>query len=191
MAQYKVGDKVRIARGTDSVEGIVRFDVGFHWVGSAATSAIEQLFTTGWRLEEVNGKAPEPEYVLPTEAGIYQDKDGDTWVVTEDDEYIYATNPEDITDPENYLPFVRLVLESEVPDATQIRNEFASKLRYALNEVREDLLVEKSTLPSDHQYGIDQQLRGFKRASAALASIDTRDLAQVYTDLYDGQKDAF
>ena len=58
--------------------------------------------------------ADEPQ--LPTTPGVYEDRDGDYWLL-ESGEWTYIEAAGDpglvpINDPENYLPFVRLVPET-------------------------------------------------------------------------------
>jgi hypothetical protein len=99
------GDEIRQARAHEKTNGELR-------LGNPYGPAVVALVRAGWTLEIVERFVP-PAPPLPTEPGLYQDRDGDTWLLSRGEWtcVVYdgrSGDTSDIRDVASYLPLVRL-----------------------------------------------------------------------------------
>lgn len=76
MTEFKPGDKLKLTKGDEVVTGEVNSFGGIST--SLGTFSVGATFAVGngWTIEVIK-----PKIELPTEHGVYRDKDGDVWVL--------------------------------------------------------------------------------------------------------------
>lgn len=122
MTEYNLGDRVKLTKGEEIVTGEVNAYEGVTTSLGTFSISLDFAARLGWTIEVL-----QPAVVLPTEHGVYRDKDGDIWVIGVDDKLrIVASggwvleghsHEEDLEpyaersvdeESENYAPFTRL-----------------------------------------------------------------------------------
>jgi len=126
-----VGDLVRAVKGETKVEGRVkRSRSGAPGFVGESNRSVEALLRQGYVVEVVEKAKP----ALPTEPGVYLDKDGDAWIIRRGSSKLSFVQERDSLDEvaaEDYAPFVKLSAPStDVVDAS----EPSSGARYVLAE---------------------------------------------------------
>lgn len=92
------------------------FEKQVAYVGLTESAANHAAFAKAiLRVVEPEALAPEPEPApeLPTDRGVYRDRDGDLWIVFEDGEKPTYADGGDVSDPERYLPFSTIFLAKD------------------------------------------------------------------------------
>ena len=110
--EYTAGDLVEAIKGETVIRGRLKTDeLGLHlWVGDSGRTP-ENLESYGFTLSIIEKAAAV--VVLPTEPGVYLDKDEDIWSVNGFGSLRFLMGYSVFGNPENYAPFTRLEPVSE------------------------------------------------------------------------------
>jgi hypothetical protein len=112
ISKIKPGDKVTLTHADGGTATVLVRDIANHWVD---VGGVPTAFDTRvWSIT-----AHEPKVVLPTEPGLYLDKDGEPWRLSDHGLWRYLLEVEGDLDvyPENYAPFTRLEPRADVAKA--------------------------------------------------------------------------
>lgn len=103
--EFREGDLVEARKGKTVIVGDLRPAVGSFWIGETGHTT-HSTQRDGFTLTLI--ERPEPKVELPTDPGLYSDKDGDAWRLDRHGDWELLENDWGVRKAEDYAPFTRL-----------------------------------------------------------------------------------